>query len=159
MVVVALLQGLEESALANTIRQSTWLYPFLEILHILGIVLLVGSAFLFDLRLLGFSKNLPVPELARHVLPWSRRGLYLIIPSGLLLFITNAMTLAADTVFHIKMIGLVVGGLNAGVFHQYIFSSVPEWREGETPGMAKAVAVCSILVWVVVIACGRLLAY
>ncbi|PVY39708.1 DUF6644 family protein [Pontibacter virosus] len=154
-----LLQGLEDSALAGAIRQSAWLYPFLEILHILGIVLLVGAAFLFDLRLLGFSRNLPVPDLARHLLPWSRRGLYLIVPSGLLLFCTNAVALAGDPVFHIKLIMLVVGGLNAGFFHRFLASSAPEWGQSNTPRVAKAVALCSIVVWVVVIACGRLLAY
>ena len=159
LTLAGLLQGLEASALASAIRQSSWLYPFLEILHILGIVLLVGAAFLFDLRLLGFSRNLPVPDLARHVLPWSRRGLYLIVPSGLLLFSTNAVALANDPVFHIKLIMLAVGGINAGLFHRYIFSSAPGWLHGNTPRKAKAVAVCSIVVWVVVIACGRLLAY
>nr|WP_255594346.1 DUF6644 family protein [Pontibacter sp. HSC-14F20] len=154
-----LLQGLEDSAPAGAIRASTWLYPFLEIVHILGIVLLVGAAFLFDLRLLGFSKNLPVPDLARHLLPWSRRGLYLIVPSGLLLFCTNAVALASDTVFHLKLILLVVGGLNAGFFHRFIASSLPDWRYSNTPAAAKTVAVCSIVVWVMVITCGRLLAY
>ncbi|WP_235925768.1 hypothetical protein [Pontibacter burrus] len=51
----AIVQGVEDSALANLIRQSCWLYPLLEIVYILGIVLLVGAAFLIDLRLLGFS--------------------------------------------------------------------------------------------------------
>lgn len=154
-----LLQGLEDSALAGAIRQSSWLYPFLEIVHILGIVLLVGAAFLFDLRLLCFSKKLPVPDLARHLLPWSRRGLYLIVPSGLLLFSTNAMALANDPVFHIKLIMLLVGSLNAGFFHRFLAPSSPKWQHGNTPRSAKAVALCSIVVWVTVIACGRLLAY
>ncbi|GGG03513.1 DUF6644 family protein [Pontibacter amylolyticus] len=159
MTVIGLLQGLEESALASAIRQSTWLYPFLEILHILGIVLLVGAAFLFDLRLLGFSRNLPVPDLAHHLLPWSRRGLYLIVPSGLLLFSTNAVALAGDPVFHTKLIVLAVGGINAGYFHWFLAPSSPDWGSGNTPRIAKGVAVCSLVVWVVVIACGRLLAY
>lgn len=154
-----LLQSLEDSTLASLIRQSTWLYPFLEIVHILGIVLLVGAAFLFDLRLLGLSKNLPVPGLARHLLPWSRRGLYLIVPSGLLLFSTNAVALASDFVFHVKLIGLAVGGINAGLFHLYLFPTAHEWQHGRTPLAAKAVAVFSVVVWVLVIACGRLLAY
>jgi len=154
-----LLQGLEDSALASAIRQSSWQYPFLEIVHILGIVLLVGAAFLFDLRLLGFSKKLPVPDLARHLLPWSRRGLYLIVPSGLLLFSTNAVALAGDPVFHAKLIMLVLGGLNAGFFHWFLASSSPEWGQGNTPRAAKAVALCSMVVWVAVITCGRLLAY
>lgn len=50
------LQWLEDTSWAVAIRQSIWLYPALEILHITGIVLLVGPAFMFDLRLLGFSK-------------------------------------------------------------------------------------------------------
>ncbi|MBC5773050.1 hypothetical protein H8S95_03155 [Pontibacter sp. KCTC 32443] len=154
-----LLQGLENSGPAITIRQSYWLYPFLEIVHIIGIVLLVGAAFLFDLRLLGFSRNLPVPDLAQHLLTWSRRGLYLIVPSGFLLFSTNAVSLASDPVFHIKMLMLVIGGINAGLFHRYIFPSATGWLHGNVPGTAKAAAVCSMVVWVVVITCGRLLAY
>lgn len=154
-----LLQGLEDSALASAIRASSWLYPFLEIVHILGIVLLVGAAFLFDLRLLGFSQNLPVPDLARHLLPWSRRGLYLIVPSGLLLFSTNAVALAGDPVFHIKLILLLIGGLNAGFFHRFLAPSSTDWEQSGVPMAARAVAVCSLVVWVVVIACGRLLAY
>lgn len=154
-----MLQALEDSALASGIRQSTWLYPFLEIVHILGIVLLVGAAFLFDLRLLGFSKKLPVPDLARHLLPWSRRGLYLIVPSGILLFSTNAVALAGDTVFHMKLLLLVVGGLNAGLFHRFLAPSAPNWGQENIPCAAKAFALCSMTVWIAVITFGRLLAY
>ena len=157
--VAGMLQGLEESALAEAIRQSAWLYPFLEIIHIVGIVVLAGAAFLFDLRLLGLSRSLPVKALAGHLLPWSRRGLLLIIPSGILLFSTNAVSLAADPVFHLKMIMLASGGVNAGLFHRYVFRSAAIWPAGQTPLPAKAAAVCSIAVWLAVIACGRLLAY
>ena len=86
------LSWLENLVLAESIRGSLWLYPALEIVHLVGIVLLVGAAFMFDLRLLGLSKNLPPVHLSRHLLPWSQRGLLLIIPSGILLFITHAWT-------------------------------------------------------------------
>ena len=157
--VAGLLPWLEDSAVATAIRQSSWLYPFFEIIHIVGIVLLVGAAFLFDLRLLGLSRNLPVKALARHLLPWSQRGLYLIIPSGLLLFSTNAVALAADPMFQLKLILLALGGANAGVFHRYIYRSSATWSTKQPPRAAKAAAVCSIMVWLAVIACGRLLAY
>ena len=157
--VAGLLPWLEDSAVATAIRQSTWLYPFFEIIHIVGIVLLVGAAFLFDLRLLGLSRHLPVKDLARHLLPWSQRGLYIIIPSGLLLFSTNAVALAADPVFHLKLILLAVGGVNAGVFHRYIYRSSAVWPTKQPPRAARAAAVCSMVVWLAVIACGRLLAY
>lgn len=146
------LRLLEQSAVAASIRQSAWLYPFLEIVHITGIVILVGAAFMFDLRLLGFSKHLPVDGLERHLLPWSIRGSLLVIPSGILLFITNAGTLGYDPVFWTKMGLLVLASGNALLFHRVA-----------TPGskaiMAKVLAVFSLVLWIAVITCGRLLAY
>ena len=120
---------LENTSWAVGIRQSLWLYPILEIIHIAGIVLLAGAAIMFDLRLLGFSRNLPVASLARHLLTWSKRALILVIPSGLLLFITNAEAIGMDPTFWLKMLLLVCAGL------------------------------FSIGAWLAIIACGRLLAY
>ncbi|MCW3107297.1 MAG: hypothetical protein JWQ09_1803 [Segetibacter sp.] len=155
-----ILQWLENSSVAVAIRQSLWLYPALEIVHITGIVLLVGPAFMFDLRLLGFSKKLPVSVLSQYLLPWSRRGLLLIIPSGLLLFMTNAATLGYDMVFKVKMSLLVVAGLNALIFHQFTFRLVSSFNENTIlPPAAKVTACISIIVWLGIIACGRLLAY
>ncbi len=154
------LQWLEDTSWAVAIRESIWLYPALEILHIAGIVLLVGPAFMFDLRLLGFSKNLSVSALARYLLSWSKRGLLLIIPSGLLLFITNAATLGYDPVFWLKMLLLIIAGINALVFHRFSFASVSAWNENTgVPAGAKAAAIISIITWLAVITCGRLLAY
>ena len=151
---------LEKSAWAKGIRQTDWVYPALEIGHIAGIVLLAGAAFLFDLRLLGFSKNLPVTELARHLLPWSRRGLLLIIPTGLLLFITNAVALGQDPVFWLKMGLLAAAGLNAGIFHRFTLPTAPAWNTNYfSPASARITAIASIVLWLAVISCGRLLAY
>ena len=78
---------LETSAPAVAMRQWLWLYPSIEITHIVGFVVLVGSAFMFDLRLLGLSRALPVSAMATHLLPWARLALLLVVPSGVL--ITN----------------------------------------------------------------------
>ena len=153
------LNWLESSSWAVNIRQSFWLYPALEIVHIVGIVILVGAALMFDLRLLGFSRNLPVVFLARHLLPWSRRGLWLIVPSGILLFITNAQTLGADPTFHLKMGLLILAALNVLVFHRFIFRSHSDSEVPNNLPYTKISAIISIIVWVAIIACGRLLAY
>ena len=154
------LQWLESSSWSLAIRQSTWMYPALEIVHIVGIVLLVGPAFLFDLRLLGVSVRLPVTELEHHLLTWSRRALMLVIPSGLLLFITNAVALAYNPVFHTKLILILVAGLNVLLFHKIIYRTVSGWNIGAaSPAGAKITALVSMVVWIAVIACGRLLAY
>ena len=153
------LQWLEASSWAVNIRQSAWLYPVLEIIHIVGIVLLVGPALMFDLRLLGFAKKLPVPALSLHLLLWSRRSLLLVIPSGIFLFITNAETLGYDPVFWLKLILLIVAALNALLFHRLIFPVASSPDEFIVPRSAKITATISIIVWLAVIACGRLLAY
>jgi len=157
---ISVWQWLEDGYLAVAIRQSAWLYPALEIIHIVGIVLLVGPAFMFDLRLLGFAKKLSVAALADHLLPWSRRALILVIPSGFFLFITNAITLAFDEVFWLKMVLLVMAGLNALVFHRFTFRTFSSQRENmRSTNGARAAALASILLWLSIITCGRLLAY
>ncbi|QNL50230.1 hypothetical protein H8S90_00935 [Olivibacter sp. SDN3] len=151
---------LESTSLALGIRQSMWLYPALEIVHIVGIVLLVGAAFMFDLRLLGFSKSLPLQELSNHLLPWSARGLILIAPSGILLFITNAKSLGVDPTFWLKMILLGIAALNVLVFHKFIFKKNIEVSSFyDSPISVKISAFLSIIIWIAIIACGRLLAY
>lgn len=151
------LKWIESTYLATTIRQSYWLYPALEIIHILGIALMIGAAFMFDLRLLGYSKDITVAQLGRHLLGWSQRGFWLILPSGILLFVTNAETLAVNPVFWAKMLLILMGGLNALVFHQIIQKN--QERTDPLPPIFKTTALVSIFVWVSVIICGRLLAY
>ena len=73
---------LESTGLALAMRQWMWLYPAVEILHILGFIVLVGAAFMFDLRLLGWSRDLPVAGMARHLLRWARASLLLVVPTG-----------------------------------------------------------------------------
>lgn len=154
------LDWLENTPWAAGIRQSMWLYPALEIVHIVGIVVLVGAAFMFDLRLLGISKSMPLSGLSHHLLPWSARGLLLVIPSGILLFITNAKALGADPTFLLKMGLLGIAALNALAFHRFILRRhLGRVDQAAFPAAARISAVVSIVVWIAVIACGRLLAY
>ncbi|HKZ37128.1 MAG TPA: DUF6644 family protein [Chryseolinea sp.] len=152
-------EWLEASNLAVYIRQSPLLFPVIEIAHIVGFVFLTGSAFLFDLRLLGVSRSLSVKEVAGYVLPWSRRSVLLVLPTGLLLFISQAKALSTNGVFGVKLILILIAFTNAGVFHKYIFQSVADWNTTHTPAAAKAAAIISLLVWTSVITCGRLIAY
>lgn len=154
------LAAIERLPLAVAMRQELWLYPAVEIVHILGFVTLVGSVIVFDLRVLGLTKGLPVRALARHVLPWSFGALLLIVPSGLLMFIAHAGDLIGNTAFVIKMSLLFGAALNAALFHAGVFRGAAAWDTGSAaPMVAKLHAVISLLIWISVIACGRLLAY
>jgi hypothetical protein len=156
----AWLVWLETTAVATAMRQWLWLYPIVEIVHILGFAVLVGAAVMFDLRLLGLSRRLPVADMAHHLLPWARAGLVFVVPSGLLMFSAHATEMAENPAFRLQLILIAAAGLNAGVFHRWSFKSVMAWnRETEAPVAAKIAAVLSIALWTGVIACGRLLAY
>lgn len=155
-----LLRWLEATPIAAAVRESPWLYPMIETTHIFGFVILVGAAAMFDLRLFGFSRNLPVDETARHVLPWSRASLLAVVPSGFLLFMSDATGKWANPAFRLKMVLLLLAGLNALLFHRWTFRSVAGWNQNApSPARAKVAAVASLLLWAGVISCGRLIAY
>ena len=156
----AWLVWLESTPLAEAMRQWLWLYPTFEIIHILGLVVLVGGAALFDLKLLGFSPSLPLHGLACDILPWARWSLLAIIPSGLLMFIAHATEMASNPAFQVKLLLLAAAGLNALVFHKRLFPTLGACDRGiPIPRSAKIHAVVSLSLWAGVITCGRLLAY
>lgn len=152
--------AIEMSALGVAMRQSLWLYPIVEIVHLTGIALLVGSIAMLDLRLLGFSNSVPVRRLASLILPWSAVSFVLIVPSGLAMFVAHAGDLIASPVFALKVCLILAAGVNAAVFHAGVFRGASDWDVNRAPpAAARIAAALSLLLWVSVIACGRLLAY
>ena len=152
-------EWLEQTYLAVYVRRSPLLFPIIEIIHIIGFIFLVGSDFLFDLRLLGVARRLSVKDVADYVLPWSRRSLFIVVPSGLLLFISQAEALSTNGVFGLKLILILLAFTNAGIFHRFTFRSVSSWPSLGTPIAAKAAAIISLVLWTLVVTCGRLIAY
>jgi len=151
---------LETTSLAGAMREWLWLYPIVEILHIIGLAVLVGAAVSFDFRLLGVSRTLSVTALAHHLLPWARASLLFIVPSGLMMFIAHASEFATNPAFQLKLTLLAAAGLNATAFHLRTFRTVAAWDRGApAPSAAKISAILSLLLWSGVITCGRLLAY
>ena len=152
--------AIEASAFGQAMRQWLWLYPSVEIVHVTGIALLVGSIAILDLRLLGLSRSLPVRRLAAHILPWSIASFVLIVPSGLAMFVAHAGDLMSNPVFAVKMCLILLAGANAGILHAGVFRSAGQWDVDVMPPLAaRAAAAASLLLWISVIACGRLLAY
>jgi len=158
------LGALEASGLGQAMRQWLWLYPSVEIVHLVGIGLLFGSIAVLDLRLLGFSRSISVRRLASHVLPWTASSFLLILPSGFLMFTAHATEFIESEVFVLKMLLILAGGVNAALFHTITFRTADVWdteemRKLPPPPSARAAGAVSLLLWIAVIACGRLLAY
>ena len=139
-------------------REHAWLYPLVETLHILGFALLVGAVAMFDLRVLGFGRQLPVKALARHLLPWSAGSMLLVVPTGLLLFVADPLALLANTVFLLKLGLIGLAGCNALAFHAGPYRRADAWAE-RSPAQAQLHALLSLGLWISVLACGRLIAY
>jgi hypothetical protein len=151
---------IEGLAIARAMRESLWLYPGVEIAHIVGFTILVGSVAMFDLRVLGLSKDIPVRALARHLLPWSVAALFLIVPTGLMMFAAHAGDFLNNRAFQVKMALLLTALMNAAFFHTGPYQTVKSWdTHAAAPLLAKASVVLSLALWIGIISCGRLLAY
>jgi hypothetical protein len=155
-----LLAWLEATRLAAAMRGSLWMYPVVEIFHIAGFTILVGSVAMFDLRVLGFARALPLKALGRHLLPWSAASLAVIVPAGLMMFSAHPHDFAANKVFQLKLLLIATAGVNAGLFHAGVYRGAANWDQGRpAPALAKVHAAASLAIWLAVICCGRLLAY
>jgi len=152
--------ALESAPLAVAMRHELWLYPIVEIVHITGFVVLVGSIVVLDLRLLGLSRSISARELSRHVLPWTLGALIVIVPSGLLMFMAHASDFVANRAFQLKLSLLALAGVNALLFHTSRHGKYSQWdRDAAPPAAVKVHAAVSLVIWGGVLACGRLLAY
>lgn len=155
------LVALEQSGLGAAMRQSTFLYPLVEIVHIVGFALLVGGIVGFDLRVLGLGREVPLAPVARLAIPLAGFGLALAVPAGLLLFATEATHIAVNRAFQFKL-GLIALGLaNVALFHLGPWRRLAEWgiAGGRPPASARIGAVVSVLAWTGAIIAGRLIAY
>lgn len=134
------------------IELSSWAYPVLEIVHIIGIAMLLGNLVLLELRVFGRGKNLPVADLARLSLGLALLGFSLAALSGGLMFATRPAELLSNRAFTLKMVLLFTAACNAGWFHARQSLEKLDFT-------ARALMVVSTLIWVAVVACGRWIAY
>ena len=155
----AILLALEQSVLGATMRQSIFLYPAVEIVHIFGFILLVGSIIAFDLRLLGVMRELPADRLARLLVRLSMLGFAAVVPSGLRLFATEATAVWANPIFPVKLSLIAAGLVNVALFHTVIGRNIAGWGSSAPPVPARLAGAASLAAWGGVIICGRLLAY
>lgn len=152
-----LLQDLEATALATAIRESGWLFPILETIHVLALTLVVGTIALVDLRLIGFvGRAHPVTRLTTQLLPWTWAAFAFAVASGLLLFASSAETYFDNLAFQLKLGALALAGLNMAVFHRLAYADVHSWDTAHpSPRAARCAGLLSLVFWVAVVVLGR----
>jgi hypothetical protein len=154
-------QWLEQTTVGYQVRTSLWLFPVIETVHIFGIISLVGSSSILDLRLMGLTfREEPVSKLAKRFLPWAWAGFLTQVVTGLLLFASEATKMYGNLGFQIKMLLILAAGLNAFVFHSLTYKSVRKWENDPVaPLSARIAGLLSILFWFGIVAAGRWIAY
>ena len=152
-----LISYLENSALADNIRENDVLFPLIESVHVLAICLVVGSILAVDLRLLGLaSVRRSVSRVTHGILPLTWCAFVVAVGSGGLLFISNAAKYLGNGYFIAKIFLIGVAGLNMAIFHFISARDLPRWEnETRLPLPARLAGGLSILLWVLVVACGR----
>jgi hypothetical protein len=152
-----LIAWLEDSGLADSIRENDLLFPFIESVHVVAICLVIGTILVLDLRLLGFaSTERPVGRVARAILPVTWSAFAIAATSGFLLFISNASKYLANGYFLAKLCLIAAAGLNMVVFHAISARDLPQWEKDASPPLrARLAGAFSILLWIAVVACGR----
>ena len=156
-----ILVGLQNTGFATAIREGVSLFPWIESVHVLAIVLVVGTISIIDMRLLGLpAHRRGVRRLMKEVLPLTWGAFLVAVISGFLLFSSAAVKYAALWAFQAKMLLLVAAGLNMLFFHTVTFRDVHLWDElVETPRAAKVAGISSLCIWIGVVVLGRIIGF
>ena len=158
---VALGERIEESPIGAAIAESRYAFPVIEGVHLIGLSISVGLIFLTDLRLMGLLfTHVPVRDVIHHLRPYVLGGFALVFLSGGLLAWSEASALIESPAFPFKMLFMVLAGINALYFELVLAkqSAVQENRP-LLPRNVKLAGAASLLLWTLVIICGRLIPY
>lgn len=151
-------EAIQSSPFGHWAGRSQFAYPVANLVHLLGLVMLVGGIGLVDLRLAGGFRSLPPAALSRVLTPVAIMGLLLMVPSGLIMFAADAEAMAASPTFQRKLVLIALALANAALFRWIWGKRIADW-EASPPLGGRLMAGASILLWLVVAAHGRMIAY
>ena len=155
----ALAQSIDGGAIYTWVVSNFWLWPIMEILHFIGLSLLLGALIVIDLRMIGFFRGMDI-RATHALLPWVFVGFALNLVTGVLFFFGDPFRYASHTGFQLKMILVVIAGLNALWYYWKIHPAMHDWdADTDPPGLAKIIASISLVTWTGVLLLGRWIPY
>lgn len=136
-------QAIENSAIGEAIRDSKWLFPVIEAVHLLGLAVIGGAVLLVDLRLFGYGlRRQPVAQVARDAQAWLTGSLAVMLTSGFLLFSSEATKCYYHDAFWVKMSSLALA-----ILFTFTIRRRATQMKDLTPAWSKAVALISVALW------------
>lgn len=153
-------QGLYDTPISTSLRDITWMVPTVQSIHIIAIAAVIGAAIVMDLRLAGVLATDETPRgVVRRHLPWMWAGLALLLVTGFVLALAEPYRVLTNPVFWTKM-ALVLAGFALTLLFRYPILH-PEYRieHARAARLIKPMAWASLAIWVIVVFCGRWIAY
>jgi hypothetical protein len=147
---------------SSDLRGSVWVYPIVESVHVLALTLFVGMSVLWDLRLLNaLLRSTPISQIQQRMMPWMMGGFVLMVLSGAGLFFGDPVRFYLNVFFRIKVVMLILAGLNAYYFHASAAGrNLAGWDVApRTPFSARLAGTLSLVLWAGIITAGRMIAY
>lgn len=157
MDIQAICGWLQATALAASVRESSILFPSVEALHVLAVAFVAGSVAVVDLRLLGVTAfNRSIRQLMHDVLPFTWSAFGCAVLTGAILLSSAAVSYSRNLPLRLKMILLALAAINMLLFHTTTCREISHWNEAiRTPMPARLAGAASLLLWIMIIACGR----
>jgi hypothetical protein len=154
-----LLHWLHDTTIGATVRDVPWMFPTFEALHFMGMSILVGVIAVIDLRVLGVAKGLPLGPLDRLV-PLAVFGFAINVITGIGFFLSDPLAYARVTPFKVKMVLILLAGINVIWFWIKVSPQMKNWGAGvDASPLAKWLSFASLLFWLSVIVAGRFIAF
>jgi hypothetical protein len=143
-------EWLESLWLGDAIRQSLWLFPVIEAVHLLGLCLLGGAVLVVDLRMLGVGLRQPIPEVSRDARPWLIAAIVVMLATGIPLFLSEAIKCYYNFSFWVKITTLPI----AIVFAFTVRDRIAR-QSADATATTRLVGLTSIVLWFTIAAAGR----
>jgi cyanate permease len=160
MSLLAFFEWLADTQWSVDLHESRYAYPIIESVHVWTMAVFFGLAVMFDLRLLGWTfRKVPISEFNRRVLPWTIGAFVIMVISGTLLFFAIPLRSYQNIFFRVKLVLLVLAGLNAWFFHTRVYPRVIAGSDDSVTTGARTAGALSLALWIGVVFSGRMIAY
>lgn len=152
---VVFFEWCEATLLGTVVRDSIWMFPIIEAAHLVALCFLGGAILVVDLRMMGAGlRAQTIAELARHTRPWLLGALAVMLGTGVLLFLSEAIKCFYNTSFWVKMVTLPVA-----IAFTFLVRGRVARSATETTMRTRLVGAVSIALWFTVAAAGRWIGY
>lgn len=156
MDVPAFVHAIHDAGLSEWLRSSLKAMPIVEAIHVMSAAVVFGTIAIVDLRLLGvMSMQRAYSRIHGELLRWTWGAFIVSVITGILLFVVNSVTYWGNTAFRLKMLALVLAGINMALFEFGVGRDTASWDKGAVPPRARLAGAISLTIWIGVIFIAR----